>query len=128
MVVKGTKPPTVRRLSGLHSLFTAAFDEVAALVVFALFAGIEFGNRAVVAHDACPDFAALAFVVLRLWGLDVFRHETSFRGGVNLMGGLAREDFLVALGAELVLAGEIAVLRADRESRRDRDVRQSKTR
>src|SRR5574344_2872212 len=36
------------------------FGEVPALAVFGLFAGVEGADGAVVAHDAGPDFAALA--------------------------------------------------------------------
>ncbi len=42
--------------------------------------------------------------------------------------GAAGEEFLVALGAELVFAIQIAVFRADREGRRDGDVGQAETR
>lgn len=37
--------------------------EVLALPMFALLTGVELADRAMVAHDTCPDFAALTFVV-----------------------------------------------------------------
>jgi hypothetical protein len=39
-------------------------NEAAAFLVFAEFAHIEGGDRAVIAHHAGPDFAALAFVIV----------------------------------------------------------------
>jgi hypothetical protein len=36
---------------------------MSALAVLALFAGIELADRAVIAHDARPDFAALALMI-----------------------------------------------------------------
>jgi hypothetical protein len=38
-----------------------------AFAVLALFAAVELGDRAVVAHHAGPDFAALTFVFFELW-------------------------------------------------------------
>ena len=44
---------------------------------------------------------------------------------LGLLVLFARDQFLVALGTEFVFAGQVAVCRADREGRRDGDVRQS---
>ena len=72
-----------------------ALGEHLALVVLALLADVEGLNRAEVAHDARPHLAGLRL-----------------RVGVGDRALLAGE----------VLAGQVAVDRADREGRRDRDV------
>ena len=45
-----------------------AFDEEAAFIEFALFAGVERRDRAVIAHHPGPDFAAHALAVVQLDG------------------------------------------------------------
>ena len=46
------------------------FVEVQAFSMLALFSRIEFADRAVVAHDSCPDLAALAFMLGELVGIE----------------------------------------------------------
>jgi hypothetical protein len=45
---------------------------MAAFGVLLLLAPVELGDWAMVAHDACPDFAGLAFAVVEL-GMGVHR-------------------------------------------------------
>lgn len=46
------------------------FVEVQAFSMLALFSRIEFADRAVVAHDSCPDLAALAFMLREFVGIE----------------------------------------------------------
>src|SRR5690606_29154573 len=77
VAVKGVRPPTLSVLlwpdggsfmATPHSCRRVGqggglFGEIAPFVEFALLTDIERGYRAVIAHDSCPDFAGLAFVV-----------------------------------------------------------------
>ena len=46
------------------------FVEMQAFGMLALFSRIEFADRAVVAHDSCPDLAALAFMLREFVGIE----------------------------------------------------------
>ena len=110
-----------------------------ALAVFALFSCVELRDGAVVAHHACPDFAAGSFGVgdvfcfhkLGMWNakFEMGGPASSFQiphfKFHILLGGVVLFEFAIADRAELVLAGEIAVLRADGKCGRDREVGQA---
>src|SRR5690606_12315745 len=96
--------------------------EVAALTVLGLLAGVEGRHRTVVAHHSGPDFATLALFLgdLRTHGYLLGLGEVD-SGAARLLA----QHRLVTARAELVLAGQVAVHRADREGRRDGQVRQA---
>lgn len=116
----------------MNSRGWARFDKMRSLPMLALLTRIELRDGPMVAHDTRPYLAALTLVVLQKMLRTFVRHDGSFPIGLinNSVHGLATpgDDFLVALGAEGMLAGKIAVFRTDRESRRDRNVGQAETR
>ena len=66
MLVSDVKPPTRSVAVAAALATTRCFSKKLALVVLTLFADVEAGHRAVVAHHARPDFAGLALGVGQL--------------------------------------------------------------
>src|SRR3990167_2760919 len=97
MLVKRCRPPTCRpwlaaagSAGGLHAGGTLFF-EADTFAEFTLLAGVEAGHRAVVAHHAGPDLAALALVVGQRHG-----------GGGGGQGGLGHGGFSCEGGGQAV--------------------------
>src|SRR5690606_698104 len=74
---------------GGHRAGVAGLGEKAAFGVLALLADVETGNRAVIAHHAGPDFAALALFVTQTGLIGSGIH----RGAPWLIGGCGKGRF-----------------------------------
>ena len=97
------------------------------LAVLSLLAWVKRRDRAVIAHYASPNFAALTQFLRELFdghGVAPCVDE-KVSGAACGTGLLTLQQSLVALRTKFVLTGQVAMHRTDRECRGDGQVRQT---